>query len=62
MSLFLLYEQRFPRYWPIFKIFIFGHEFQKLHIYSLNFTLLFVLYRQWFLRYGLTFKIAIFGH
>ncbi len=26
----------FLRYWPIFKIVIFGHEFQKLHIHSLS--------------------------
>ena len=26
LSLFLLYRQRFPRYWPIFKIAVFGHE------------------------------------
>ncbi len=26
LNLFLLYGQRFPRYWSIFKIAIFGHE------------------------------------
>ncbi len=41
LGLFLLYGQRFPRYVPIFKIDIFGHEtnskwpkFQKLHMYA----------------------------
>ncbi len=42
LSLFLLYAQRFPRYGPICKIAIFGHETwplakcHKLHIYLLS--------------------------
>ena len=46
----------FPRYWSICKICIFGHEFQKLPIYSLSTPKamklsLFLLYGQRFLRY-----------
>ncbi len=66
LSSFSLYGQWFPRYWAIFKIFIFGHEFQKLHIYSLSTS------TSWNWAYlcspGNSFRIradfqnAIFGH
>ncbi len=73
LSLFLLYGQWFPRYGPIFKIAIFGHEtwlFAKVpevaHIILSNpggqNCALFLLYGQQFPRYGPIFKIAIFGH
>ena len=74
MSLFVLYEQRFPRYGQIFKIAIFGHETWLLakdpevahiltfHPRALKVSLL-SLYKQWFPRYGPIFKIAInFGY
>ncbi len=71
--LFLLHRQRFPRYGPIFKIVMFGHETWQvakvpevahmLSFYPRGAKLsLFLLYGQRFLRYGPIFKIAIFGH
>ena len=74
MSLFLLYGQWFPRYWPIFKIAIFGHETWPLakvpevaHISSSFYPKgvklsLFSLYGQRFVRYGEIFKTVTFGH
>ena len=73
LSLLSLYEQRFLRYGPIFKIAIFGHETWSLpnvpevaHIASFynkgSKLSLFSLYGQQFPRYGQIFKIAIFGH
>ena len=72
-SLFSLYEQRFLRSRPIFKIAIFEHDTWRLakvkevpHIlsfYQLGPKLsLFSLYGQQFARYGSIFKSAIFGH
>ncbi len=72
LSLFLLYGQRFPRYGPIFKIPIFGHETWQVakvtgvaHVHSFypkGLKLrLFYLYGQWFPRYWAIFKIVIFG-
>ncbi len=73
VSLFSLYGQWFPRYGPIFKIAIFGHETwplakvpelaDTLPLYPRGSKLsLFLLYGQRFPRYGPVFKIAIFGH
>ncbi len=73
LSLISLYEQQFPRYVPILKIAIFGHETWSLakvpevaHILSFqprgSKLSLFSLYGQWFPRYGPIFKIAMFGH
>ncbi len=73
LSLVSVYGQRFPRYKPIFKIAIFGHEIWPLakapevadilsfypRVSKLS---LFLLYEHQFPRYGLIFKIAIFGH
>ncbi len=74
LRLFLLYMQRFPRYWPFFKTDTFEHEtwpFAKLpevvaHVLSfyargeVKFGW-FSLYGQ-LPRYGPIFNIAIFGH
>ncbi len=73
LSLFLLYRQRFPRYRPIFKIAIFGHETWQVakvpevaHMFCFyprgSKLSLFLLYGQRFPRYRPIFKIAIFGH
>ncbi len=73
LSLFLLYWQQFPRYGPIFKIAIFGHETWNLKkvpkvVYAISFypsgskLSLLLLYGQRFLRYGPIFNIAIFGY
>ena len=73
LSLFSLYEHQCPRYVPIFKIAIFGHETWSLakvpevaHILSFqprgSKLSLFSLYGQWFSRYGTIIKITIFGH
>ena len=72
LTFFTLYEQQFPRYMPIFKIAIFGHETWSLakvpevaHILSLcsrgSKLSLFSLYRQWFPRHRKIFQIAILG-
>ncbi len=74
LSLFLLYGQRFPRYGPIFKIVILGHDSWPLakvsevaHIHVLSFyhreskLSLFWHYGPRLRRYRLIFKIAIFG-
>ncbi len=69
----LFSRQRFPRYWLILQIAIFGHEAWKLRkvpnvAYGPCFYprgskySLFSFYRQRFPRYEPLFKIAIFGH
>ena len=75
LNLFSLYQQQFPRYGPIFKIAIFGHETWPLvkvpevahtciyFFYPTGLKLgLFLLYGQRFPRYRPIFKIAILGH
>ncbi len=77
LSLFSLYGQWFPRYGPIFKIAIFGHETWPLanvpevahilisipggHQIGSKFSW-FSLYKQRFLRHRLVFKNAIFEY
>ncbi len=73
LGLFSLYGQRFPRYRPILKITIFGHETWNLKkrpevAYGPSFyprgskLSLFSLYGQRFPRYGPILKITIIGH
>ena len=68
-----LYGQGFLRYWPIFKVAIFGDETWPLAkvpkvAHTLSFypkgskLSLFLLYGQRFSSYWMTFKISIFGH
>ena len=71
LTWFSLCGKRFPRYWPIFKISIFGHEIWNfktgprvvyvLSSYPVKIKLIFALYGQPFSWYGQIFEISIFG-